>query len=90
MAVNNYYITTVDNPYDPKTNFQEWLNYDIVKGYGTCERLASIADTSDKNTDQENIDIEYNAMNEMVKLGAIGKDGKLVEYKILEYPLEDE
>ena len=84
-----YYITTVDNPYDPKSNFEEWLNYDRIKGYNSCERLASLANTSDKNTDQENIAIILDAMNSMVKTGALGVDGNIVEYQILEYPLED-
>lgn len=84
MALIKYYITTVDNPYDPETQFSEWLNYDHFKGYNTCERLASIVDTSNKLTDDENSNKNYEAMQEMVKLGGIGKEGNLVEYKIIQ------
>ena len=82
-VMTNYYITTVDNPYDPTTNLSEWLNYDRIKGYNTCERLASLDTTSEKNTDQENNDAILNSMETMVKNGVVGKDGKLVEYKII-------
>lgn len=79
----NYYITTVDNPYDPSTNFEEWLNYDRIKGYNTCERLASLNKTSERNTEQENNSAILDSMEQMVKTGVIGNDGKLVEYEII-------
>lgn len=39
-------ITTADNPFNPFTQFDEWLAYDRDKGYFTCEYLARIAKTS--------------------------------------------
>ena len=33
------WLTTVDNPWDPRDEFQNWLNFDIVHGYKTCETL---------------------------------------------------
>ena len=84
MALVKYYITTTDNPFDPETQFSEWLNYDHFKGYNTCEKLAAIVDESNKLTDDENAKQDFEAMQEMVKLGGLGKEGKLVEYKILQ------
>lgn len=48
-------LTTIDNPYDPYTHFDEWYTYDITKGYDTCGYLARIVKTSDElsETDQE-------------------------------------
>lgn len=36
-------LTTVDNPYDPFSQFDEWLAYDHQKGYFTNEYLARVA-----------------------------------------------
>lgn len=39
-------LTTVDNPYDPFTQFDEWYAYDESKGYHTTSLLARITRTS--------------------------------------------
>ena len=60
-------LTTVDNPYDPFTQFTEWFMYDVEKGYNTCGYLARIANTSDELTDQE-VDQEIErAIDEIIK-----------------------
>ena len=33
-------LTTIDNPYDPFSQFDDWLAFDEGKGYFTCEYLA--------------------------------------------------
>lgn len=33
-------LTTIDNPYNPYTHWDEWLSYDISHGYNTCGYLA--------------------------------------------------
>jgi hypothetical protein len=38
-----YMLTTVDNPYNPFTDFDAWLAFDISKGYHTSSFLARIA-----------------------------------------------
>lgn len=32
-------LTTLDNPYNPWTQFDEWYTYDISHGYHTCSLL---------------------------------------------------
>lgn len=54
MQNNIVAITTVDNPYDPFTQFDEWLLYDKSKGYNSCEKLARIAKTSSQFSDYRN------------------------------------
>lgn len=49
-----YMLTTVDNPYDPFSNFDEWYEFDRLKGYDTCGYLARIAKTSSKLSDELN------------------------------------
>ena len=29
-------LTTVDNPFNPHTNFDEWYAFDLRMGYDTC------------------------------------------------------
>lgn len=36
------FITTADNPYDPATDYKNWHNYDMQKGYYTAEYLDRI------------------------------------------------
>ncbi len=46
-------ITTFDNPFNPFTQFTEWLLFDKEKGYNTCEYLARIAKVEDNMSQQE-------------------------------------
>lgn len=39
-------LTTIDNPYDPFTEFDEWLRYDESSGYFTTQYLARITRSS--------------------------------------------
>ena len=38
-----YMLTTVDNPYNPFTDFNAWLAYDISMGYNSASFLARVA-----------------------------------------------
>ena len=51
--MKEFRLTTFDNPFDPFDSFDDWLLFDIEKGYGTCEYLARIARTSDGLSDEE-------------------------------------
>ena len=74
-------ITTIDNPYNPFTEWDDWFMFDVQQGYGTCERLASISLTSDQLTDQENNEAVEEAIEMLMKTGAFNKKGELIEYK---------
>lgn len=60
-------LTTHDNPYDPFTQYDSWMNYDLEKGYNSCAYLARIARTSDQFTDAENAEEIERAINEIIK-----------------------
>jgi len=36
-------LTTIDNPFNPFTQFDEWKDFDETQGYYTCPYLARIA-----------------------------------------------
>lgn len=47
-------LTTVDNPWNPFTQFNEWFTYDMQQGYNTCGLLAKKAAYSTKVNDEFN------------------------------------
>lgn len=61
-------LTTIDNPFNPFTHWIEWYTFDMRLGHRTCERLASISNTSDANTDEENDALIEEAINRIVNL----------------------
>ncbi len=60
-------LTTKDNPFDPFTQFNEWYNFDIDKGYNSCGYLDRIAHTSDQLSDEENAREIERAIDEIIK-----------------------
>lgn len=62
----NYMLTTLDNPYSPFTEWDEWLAYDTAHGYDTCGTLARFALTGDTLTEDENAPFINDAMNEII------------------------
>ena len=70
-------LTTIDNPYNPFTQFDEWRVYDETNGYYSSSLLARIAYHSDElsEADQE-VAIET-AIDEIVKEDATLKFRKV-------------
>ena len=60
-------LTTIDNPFDPFTEFDSWYRFDTDKGYNSCSYLDRIARTSDQLTDQENEEEIERAIDEIIK-----------------------
>ena len=59
MNIQDSWLTTSDNPYDPFTQFDEWYQFDTSNGYNTCGYIARIAKTSDELSEEDyNIEIE--------------------------------
>lgn len=67
-----YMLTTVDNPYDPFTHFDEWFAYDNLKGYNTCGYLARVAKTSNELSDKLNSLAINDAIDEICKYNWLG------------------
>jgi hypothetical protein len=40
-------LTTIDNPYDPRTNFPAWYAWDVNEGYNTSAYLARVLRETD-------------------------------------------
>ena len=51
QTVDSYMLTTVDNPFNPFTQWREWFAYDEQMGYHTCALLARVTVTGDELSD---------------------------------------
>lgn len=54
MAQLRYFLTTIDNPFDPVDQQDSWLLYDQLNNYRSNELLSSFARTSDELSDSDN------------------------------------
>ena len=50
---SEYMLTTIDNPFNPFTNFDDWYAFDTSKGYNTCAYLDRICNSSENFTEEE-------------------------------------
>ena len=69
---NDCMITTIDNPYNPFTQFEPWVLYDIEKGYYSCGYLARVCHISNEMTDYEVNEAMEQAISEIVRLDLTG------------------
>lgn len=61
-------LTTVDNPYDPFTEWDNWFAFDEQTGYHTCGLLARLALTSNSLSDEANILAINHAIQDILDL----------------------
>jgi hypothetical protein len=65
-------LTTIDNPYNPFTQYDDWYSFDVLKGYFTCGYLARIAKSSDELSKQDERAAIQLAINEIVEMNVLG------------------
>ena len=70
-------LTTIDNPFNPFTQFDEWFQFDEEKGYHTSQFLAKIAKTSSNMSDLDYEQEVERAIDEIVKFNVRGIDKKV-------------
>lgn len=65
-------ITTIDNPFNPLEDYDDWLLYDISHNYNTCGLLSRYADVTDDMIEPEvNKEIER-AIDEIITNDFLG------------------
>ena len=76
--MSTHMLTTIDNPYDPREDWDSWFAYDQAAGYNTSSFLARVVKTSAElsEADQE-LAIEQ-AIDEIVRENVSGMYQKLV------------
>ena len=75
----DYMITTLDNPFNPFTQWDEWLGFDASKGYHTINYLARIAKNSIELSEPDRVLSVNNAIDEIIKHDILGIYIKVTE-----------
>jgi hypothetical protein len=65
-------LTTVDNPFDPFTEYRQWDAWDQDAGYYTAQFLARITITSDELSEADQDVAIENAIDEIVRENILG------------------
>jgi hypothetical protein len=60
-------LTTVDNPFDPFTQFEPWFLFDVEHGYNSCAYLARISKVSSQMSESEANEELERAIDEIIK-----------------------
>ena len=72
-----YMLTTVDNPFNPFTQFDEWFEYDVKLGYNTASFLDRIVRTSHDLSEADQALAIQNAIDEIVQENVSGMRRKV-------------
>jgi len=77
-----FMLTTVDNPYDPFTQWDEWFAWDQNAGYHTPGLLARVARTADDLAEGDQHLAIQQAIDEIVRENVLGVHRKVKEGEI--------
>jgi len=75
----DHMLTTVDNPNNPFTHFDEWYAWDEAAGYHTTGYLARIVITSDELSEADQSLAIEEAIDEIVEMNVLGVYRKVAE-----------
>ena len=65
-------LTTIDNPYNPWTHYDEWFAWDAQAGYHTPGYLARIVRSSDELSDEDQSLAIEQAIDEIIEENVLG------------------
>lgn len=65
-------LTTIDNPFDPFDQFDDWYAFDVQKGYNCCEYVARLAYTSPELSALDQSQAVESAIDRIVALNLFG------------------
>lgn len=68
MTTKQVRITTIDNPFDPFDNSENWLMFDIEKGYYTNNKIARLVNLTDDMTDKEELEEIERAIDRLIEI----------------------
>lgn len=80
MLIQAHMLTTVDNPYDPITQFNEWDAWDKRAGYNTMSLLARIVQSSVELSEADQEFVIEEGILEIVEMNVTGM------YRLVDVP----
>lgn len=72
-----FMLTTVDNPYDPSTQYDEWMAWDEAAGYMTNGLLARFVVSSEQLSEADQEQAIQDAIDEIIELNPMGVHRKV-------------
>ena len=72
-------LTTVDNPFDPFTDFKAWFSFDIAAGYHSLSLLARVIVTSNELSDADQRLANELAIDEIITENISGVHRKITK-----------
>lgn len=79
--MDEYMLTTSDNPFNPYTHWDEWYAYDVGAGYHTPAYLARIVRSSDELSESDQSLAIKDAIDEILAYNLTGNYVKAYENK---------
>lgn len=73
------FVTTLDNPFNYFTQFDDWYAFDTQKGYNTCSYLARIAKDSSEMSEFDRMKAINDAVDEILKFNLTGNYIRVVQ-----------
>lgn len=64
-------ITTIDNPFNPRTHWDEWLAFDMRSGYNTLNYIARVEEGSSAISISEQNIAYLRALSEIVTMNPL-------------------
>lgn len=72
MHMKAVMLTTIDNPYNPFDDYDNWYAFDFQKGYHTPEYLARVCVTSSELSEARQQEAINDAIDSILTLNVLG------------------
>lgn len=69
---DRHMLTTIDNPYNPETQWDDWYQFDSSHGYDTPGLLARMTITSDELSELDQDLAREEAIDEIIRENVLG------------------
>lgn len=77
--MEEYMLTTSDNPFNPYTKWDEWYAFDVAAGYHTSAYLARVVRSSDELSNADQSLAIKDAIDEILEFNVTGNYVKVYE-----------
>ncbi len=64
----NFSITTIDNPFNPFVDFDNWFLFDVEKNYYTLSKLARLSKVTDSMSSKEEAKEVERAIERLIEI----------------------